>query len=41
MNLYARLARDGDWRPERTVEIDAPEKRVGLKKKSTLMLWTV
>jgi SAM-dependent methyltransferase len=31
----------GDWAPERTVEIPAPDKRVGLRKSSTLMLWTV
>ncbi|MFN7644117.1 MAG: SAM-dependent methyltransferase [Burkholderiales bacterium] len=31
----------GDWAPQRTVEVDAPEKRVGLKKTSRLMLWTV
>lgn len=31
----------GDWAPERTIEVDAPEKRVGLRKVSRLMLWTV
>jgi SAM-dependent methyltransferase len=31
----------GDWRPERTVEVDAPDKRVGLRKVSRLMRWTV
>lgn len=31
----------GDWAPQRTVEVDAPEKRVGLKKTSRLMLWTL
>jgi SAM-dependent methyltransferase len=31
----------GDWLPQRTVEVDAPEKRVGFRKVSKLMLWTV
>jgi len=31
----------GDWAPERTIEVDAPEKRVGLRRSSRLMLWTV
>ncbi|MEI7447361.1 MAG: methyltransferase domain-containing protein, partial [Burkholderiales bacterium] len=31
----------GDWPAERTIEIDAPEKRVGLRKSSRLMRWTV
>lgn len=31
----------GDWLPERTVEVDAPDKRVGLRKVSRLMRWTV
>jgi SAM-dependent methyltransferase len=31
----------GDWAPERTVEVDAPDKRVGLRKTSRLMRWTV
>ena len=31
----------GDWAPQRTIEIDAPEKRVGFRKSSRLMLWTV
>jgi ribosomal protein L11 methylase PrmA len=31
----------GDWLPERTVEVIAPDKRVGLRKVSRLMRWTV
>ncbi|RPH44353.1 MAG: methyltransferase domain-containing protein [Burkholderiales bacterium] len=31
----------GDWAPQRTIEVDAPEKRVGFRKTSRLMLWTV
>jgi SAM-dependent methyltransferase len=31
----------GDWLPERTVEVVAPDKRVGLHKVSRLMRWTV
>jgi hypothetical protein len=31
----------GDWPPQKSIEIDAPEKRVGLRKTSRLMLWTV
>jgi len=31
----------GDWLPERTVEVVAPDKRVGLRKVSRLMRWTV
>jgi len=31
----------GDWPAERTIEVDAPDKRVGLRKTSRLMLWTV
>ena len=31
----------GDWEPDRTVQVDAPDKRVGLRKQSRLMLWTV
>jgi SAM-dependent methyltransferase len=31
----------GDWPPRKSIEIDAPDKRVGLKKTSRLMLWTV
>lgn len=31
----------GDWEPDRTVLVDAPDKIVGLRKQSRLMLWTV
>ncbi|MFM1991698.1 MAG: hypothetical protein RJA99_4655 [Pseudomonadota bacterium] len=31
----------GDWTPERTIELDAPDKRVGLRKTSRVMRWTV
>ena len=31
----------GDWLPERTLEVVAPDKRVGLRKVSRLMRWTV
>jgi SAM-dependent methyltransferase len=31
----------GDWPPQRTVEVAAPDKPVGLRKASRLMLWTV
>lgn len=31
----------GDWIPERTIEVDAPDKIVGLRKTSKLMLWVV
>lgn len=31
----------GDWAPERTIEVDAPDKRVGLRRVSRLMLWRV
>jgi SAM-dependent methyltransferase len=31
----------GDWQPDRTVVVDAPEKSVGMEKKSRLMLWVV
>lgn len=31
----------GNWLPERTVEVVAPDKRVGLHKVSRLMRWTV
>ena len=31
----------GEWLPERTVEVQAPDKSVGLRKVSRLMLWTV
>jgi SAM-dependent methyltransferase len=31
----------GDWRPDRTLTVDAPQKTVGLDKQSRLHLWTV
>ena len=31
----------GDWRPDRTLVVDAPDKPVGLEKKSRVHLWTV
>lgn len=31
----------GDWVPDRAIEVDAPDKRVGLRKVSRVMLWTV
>jgi hypothetical protein len=31
----------GDWAPLRTTEVDAPDKRVGLRRTSRVMLWTV
>ena len=31
----------GDWPAARTIEIDAPDKRVGLRRVSRLMLWRV
>jgi SAM-dependent methyltransferase len=31
----------GDWRPDRTVVVDAPDKPVGHEKSSRLHLWTV
>ena len=31
----------GDWKPDRTVVVDAPDKTVGLEKKSRVHLWTV
>ena len=31
----------GDWPPRRTIEVDAPDKRVGLRRTSRVMLWTV
>lgn len=31
----------GDWAPQKTIEIPAPGKPVGLRKVSRLMLWTV
>jgi SAM-dependent methyltransferase len=31
----------GDWVPERSIEVAAPDKRVGLRKTSRLMRWTI
>jgi SAM-dependent methyltransferase len=31
----------GDWKPDRTRVVDAPDKSVGLEKKSRVHLWTV
>lgn len=31
----------GDWEPDRKVVVDVPEKTLGLRKESTLMLWTI
>jgi len=31
----------GDWQPDAKVVLDVPEKKLGLKKESTLMLWKV
>jgi hypothetical protein len=31
----------GDWAPERSIEVAAPDKRVGLRKTSRLMRWTI
>jgi SAM-dependent methyltransferase len=31
----------GDWKPDRTVTVDAPDKEVGLEKRSHLHLWVV
>jgi SAM-dependent methyltransferase len=31
----------GDWEPDRTIVVDAPDKPVGVEKKSKLMLWVV
>ena len=31
----------GDWPADRTIVVDAPEKQIGLEKKSTLYLWIV
>jgi SAM-dependent methyltransferase len=31
----------GDWAPDKTVTVDAPEKKIGLAKTSKLMLWVV
>src|SRR6185369_10325757 len=31
----------GDWKPDMSVTLDVPEKKIGLKKSSTLHLWMV
>ena len=31
----------GDWKPDRTVTVDAPDKAVGMEKRSRLHLWVV
>jgi len=31
----------GDWKPDRTIVVDAPDKPIGREKKSTLYLWVV
>jgi tRNA A58 N-methylase Trm61 len=31
----------GDWKPDATVEVDVPDKKVGLEKKSRIHLWVV
>ncbi len=31
----------GDWVPDKTVVVDAPEKKIGLAKTSKLMLWVI
>jgi len=31
----------GDWKPDRTVTVDAPDKKIGLEKKSRVHLWVV
>ena len=31
----------GDWKPDRTVTVDAPDKTIGLEKKSRVHLWIV
>jgi hypothetical protein len=31
----------GDWKPDMSVTLDVPEKKIGLKKSSTLLLWLV
>jgi len=31
----------GDWKPERTIEVDAPDKTIGREKKSRSHLWVV
>jgi tRNA A58 N-methylase Trm61 len=31
----------GDWKPDRTVEVDAPDKTIGREKKSRIHLWII
>ena len=31
----------GDWKPDRTIEVDAPDKTIGREKKSRIHLWIV
>ena len=31
----------GDWKPDRTIEVDAPDKPIGREKKSRIHLWVV
>jgi hypothetical protein len=31
----------GEWRADRTISVDAPDKQIGLEKRSTLFLWVV
>ena len=31
----------GDWKPDRTIEVDAPDKKIGREKKSRIHLWIV
>jgi len=31
----------GDWKPDRTIEVDAPDKTIGREKKSRIHLWVV
>ncbi|APV51555.1 hypothetical protein BWI17_18780 [Betaproteobacteria bacterium GR16-43] len=31
----------GDWKADKTITVDAPDKKIGLRKSSTVMLWTV
>jgi SAM-dependent methyltransferase len=31
----------GDWKPDKTIEVDAPDKSIGREKKSRIHLWVV
>lgn len=31
----------GDWKPDRVITVDVPDKPIGREKKSTLYLWIV